>query len=396
MIKKRRKKGKTKEKKLLRLTPQEEHDMEVESLPKKEREQKIRDEKSIYRSRRKNGKIIKPGRIHSSAFPKDTTTKMWKKRNKKVKKWDKELDQHIEDGGSIKDAKAKKILENLRTSSSRELNNRFYGDKVREVQKIVVPMGNGEIPTLLDFGITFNEAKFVTEYIKDYDEVKAGYKSKILRKGMKKNEIDELINETLSNPNVATAIKNVVHNQIQRTLVTADRTITQISKMAFSDPIEMFKDDGSNSLKDMYDIPPALRVCISQMEHKTVFSGRGADRRVTGHITKIKLHDSLKALQVLLKDIREKTNKATKQINQFNIYGPSNFNLQDRISELDNKELDILLKLSGNKKEDLAIPEKTSENKDEEASVFDMIKSENKDLYTIDDLKDIEQCNLDK
>lgn len=314
-------------------------------------------------------------------------------------KLNKELDKYILEGGSIKDKKAKIILDELRVSGSQKLRETCYSDKLRKLNEVVVPLGNGETPTLLDFGITFREAKFVTEYIKDYDELKAGYTSKIIRKGMKKNEIDELINETLKNPNVATAIQNVVQNQIQRTLITADRTVAQISKMAFCDPIDLYTDDTSGRLRPMHEIPQALRVCINTIEHKTVFSGRGDSRVVTGYITKIKMHDSLKALQVILKDIRDKTGKAAKQLNQFNIYGPSNFNLQERIGDLDDKELDLLIKLSGSTKEEvLAIPEKTGEKGEdtEDQNIFDLIKSENKDLYTINDLKDIETCNLEK
>ena len=410
MIKKRKKVKKERKGKdqivEFKLSPQEEYDLKVDALPKKERELQIRKDRLTYKDRRKNGDIVKKGTLHSSVLTHIIKNKNkthrghkdndWIVKKKEEDKVNAEFKKHIESGGSAKDKKALKILSQLRVSESKTYRETIYSKKLRELNKTVVPLGNGETPTLLDFGVTFKEAKFITTYVKDYDELKAGYESKLIIKGMKKIEIDEILNETLNNPNVATAIKSVVSTQIQRTLITADRTVSQIGKMAFCDPIDLYADGTDGQLRPMHEIPQALRVCISQMEHKTVFSGRGDNRVVTGYITKIKMHDSLKALQVLLKDIREKTNKAATQLNQFNIYGPSNFNLQERIGDLDDKELDLLIKLSGSTKEDvLAIPEKTGE-KDEDPNIFDLIKSENKDLYSLDELKDIETCNLEK
>lgn len=346
--------------------------------------------------KRVDSKIKGKGNITSKKKVIRKEVKRAEKNNRKAKKKDQDLHnvlhKHLDSGGSVKDNKAKKILKKIDTNNV--VHNRTYNTQLKEINKTRLSNENGELPSILDFGITFKEAVFVTEYVKDFDELKAGYKCKIISRSMKKEEQERIINEVLSNPNVALALKNIVQDQIQRTLITSDRTLSQIAKMAFSDPNELFNEDGT--IKDMKDIPYSLRVCISEINHKTLYDSRGRNRQRIGHLTKVKLHDSLKALQVLLKDIRERSNKTqVNKFNQFNIYGPGNMNLEARLKELDTKEMDILMKLMGVGKENEIKEALTIEGPED--AIIEMAKEgldDDVQLYGMDELKEIEQCNL--
>jgi len=383
-----------KKKKLFKPTAVDINDIEIESADNAD--EIISLHKSIRRNARKNGKLVTNKKLHSSSMIKKKKINLAKSRRIKVKNANKELNKHLRNGGSIKDEKAKKLLDVV--NNTRQIHKNRYDKQLHKIRNTTLPVGSGAVPNLLDFGITFHEAKFVAEYSKDFDELRAAKAAKIVRPGMSKSDIEYIIDKTLSNPNVANALQNVVQDQIQRTLVTSDRTITQIAKMAFADPIELYNDD--NTLKDMKDIPYAIRVCISEVTHNNLYDGHGADRRVIGQTVKVKLHDSLKALQILLKDFRDKGQKM-QNINQFNIFGPSNFNLQDRIKELSDNELDTLLKLTntGKETEIKQLPESV-EIDESEMNVIDMARKKSKEdgieLYSIDELKEIEQCSLDK
>jgi len=336
--------------------------------------------------------------------------KLRKKRNQNNKTLKKELNNHLDKGGSLKDSKAKIILSKINPVQKNDGN--AYSKKITSIKDTPIKTGSGNIPTLLDFGITYKEARFVTEFIKEYDEKKAALNAKITNKHMSKLEEERVINELLSNPNVSIALQCSIQDQVHRTLVTSDRTITQIAKMAFADPLELYEDDGSGRIKDIKDIPSALRCCISEMTHKSVYNGRGDERTVTGHLTKIKLHDSLKALTILLKDIRDKSDKMKSNINftQFNNFGPSGTNMKERLKELSNEELDILIKLSNQGVEGTmrskALPQKTDNGElneelnieDSADDIIELARAKNLEdgtqLYALNDLKDIEQQNL--
>lgn len=380
-------------------------DLSIDELPEKKRKKVLADQRSVLNSRIKKKKVVRD-RLYHSSIRKRTVKRNYKKkmelrekRAKKAKQNKRLLEVYLREGGNIKDEKAKKLMGLI--SKANRTQKHIYDKEYEKIKDTTLPIGSGEVPTLLDYGVTFQEARFITEYIKDYDEVRAATAAKLIMPAMKKTEKEEIINDIVKNPNVASALEAVVQDQIQRTLITSDRTLSQIAKMAFNDPADMFKDDGSGSLKDIKNMPKAVRACISEITHKTLYDGRGQDRQVIGFTTKIKMHDSLKALQVLLKDIRDKADKRHNKFNQFNFYGPSNFNLQDRIKDLSSSELDVLLKLANQGTEvnmkELPAPENI-QIEDPLGDVVQMAMKEEGGIPTfgIDALKEIEQCNLQK
>jgi len=295
--------------------------------------------------------------------------------------------------------KKDKIIEKLNPNRG----DVVYSKTLNKIQSTPISTKEGTIPSLLDFPLTYKEAVFIAEFLKGKNEISAARKAKLIFPGMKKEEMEKIINETLNNPNVSKALQCSFQDQIHRTLVSSDRIITQIAKIAFSDPVEMFDENGA--IKDMRDIPPAIRCCISEFTNTNIYEGRGEDRVVVGHLSKVKLHDSLKALQVILKDIRDKAKKIkgdTFNFTQYN-FGNKSASIKEELQDLSDEELDVLLKLSGQGAEaKITKAKRLKERENIEDSADDIIELakskslvDGTSLYGLDELKEIESCNLE-
>ncbi len=241
-----------------------------------------------------------------------------------------------------------------RSNLKREKLKRRLQDRVLGGNKDLLAMvgtaprvGSGAVPSILDYGITPQEAIFVANYVKFRDEHRAGRKAKLFEGKTSLKDMDEAIQRVVSNPNVAGAIRAALDDQVHRTLITSDRVLTQVAKIAFADPGDMFNKDGS--VKNIHDIPVGLRSCISEMKHSAMYEGRGADRKVVGKLTSIKLSDHLGALKALLKDISDRKNPKGLVNNFYGSVGnlQVNTNIEGVIDDLNDRELRLLVKLAG-------------------------------------------------
>lgn len=245
---------------------------------------------------------------------------------------------------------------------------------------------DGNFPSLFDFGLDYTEARFVSEWVRTNDELAAARKANIVKTTTPMSKAEQIIDDLINKPNVAQAMRAAIDDQIQRNLLTSDKILSQISKIAFADPNEMFEPDGSGTLRQMEDIPPYLRSCIKQIEHRTVYEGRGANRRNTGYITKIKLHDGLTALKTLLKEVEGKLDSKNKlQFNQYN-FGPvqNNMQLDDVLEKLSDEEINLLMKIAN-----------MGNDNEEEEEVIDASIDGVEPLYSNKELREIEKCNFD-
>lgn len=83
----------------------------------------------------------------------------------------------------------------------------------------------------------------------------------------------------------------------KRLEVSADRVLSELAKVAFSDPRKMFDDKGG--LIPIHEMDADQAAIISSIEHESIITGRGEDRGEVGMVTKIKTNDKLKALELL-------------------------------------------------------------------------------------------------
>lgn len=75
--------------------------------------------------------------------------------------------------------------------------------------------------------------------------------------------------------------------------------ITTLKMIAFSDPVDLYDDDGS--LKPISEWPESVRTAVKQIDVSEIFGGSGKDKELIGEAKKVGLIDRLKALELLMK-----------------------------------------------------------------------------------------------
>lgn len=95
------------------------------------------------------------------------------------------------------------------------------------------------------------------------------------------------------------ALKKALSERVKRTRVSADKVVRELARVAFSDLVDAFDENGR--LKDMGKIPQRLRRAIAGVEVFEEYQGSGANREFIGYTKKLKLWDKTKALESLAK-----------------------------------------------------------------------------------------------
>lgn len=81
-----------------------------------------------------------------------------------------------------------------------------------------------------------------------------------------------------------------------------DEIIEQLRAMITSDITQAFTDDGT--LKPLSQIPVGVRHWIAGMEIEELFEGRGEAREQVGILRKIKLHDKVRSIELLMRNLK--------------------------------------------------------------------------------------------
>ena len=77
----------------------------------------------------------------------------------------------------------------------------------------------------------------------------------------------------------------------------AEDTLQAISNLAHFDPRRLFDDKGN--MKDIHTLEPDVARAISGFDFVTLYDGNGDQKHAFGQLRKIRLRDSLKALEML-------------------------------------------------------------------------------------------------
>jgi len=135
-------------------------------------------------------------------------------------------------------------------------------------------------------GLNAKQRRFVSEYLVDSNATEAA-----IRSGYSKKSAHSIGHENLSKPEIRQAIDEALKAQENRTLVTADRVILELSRIALLDPKTLFDENGQ--LLPLADMPEAARRAIASIEIESPKSRPGAT------VTKIRLWDKPKALELI-------------------------------------------------------------------------------------------------
>jgi phage terminase small subunit len=146
------------------------------------------------------------------------------------------------------------------------------------------------------------EVLFVHEYLTDLDMEGAAIRARLVSDRLPQ---EDRVNQAVSifnRPSVQSYLREAMEARMARTKVTADRTVRELARMAFVDPIHLVGPDGG--VLPMGMIPEATRVCIKEFTQKPVYGEvPGGGRGVIGTEIKVKLHDKLAACTNLMKHL---------------------------------------------------------------------------------------------
>lgn len=144
--------------------------------------------------------------------------------------------------------------------------------------------------------LTPKQRRFVVEYLVDLNATQAA-----IRSGYSKRTAGSIGQENLKKPEIAAAIQEAMGSRSMRTLVTADRVLEEIARLAFSDLRGFYTDDGR--LKRPHELTADQVAALAAVESFEEYEGRGEERELIGFTRKVKLWDKRAALELLSKHL---------------------------------------------------------------------------------------------
>ena len=144
--------------------------------------------------------------------------------------------------------------------------------------------------------LTANQKIFVSEYIVDRNATRAYLES--YKSVKKENVAAQSGSALLRNPKVAAAIADALDAQQKRTEITADKTLRECGRIAFSDPRKVF--DEAGSLKPVHDFDDDTAAAVSSIEVVCKQAGGGE----VEHVHKIRFWDKNAAINNLGKHFK--------------------------------------------------------------------------------------------
>ena len=103
------------------------------------------------------------------------------------------------------------------------------------------------------------------------------------------------------NPTIRAAIEQELAKRKASTLITQERVLTELARIAFFDPRRLLDDDGNPIPLHRLDADTAA--VIGALEIEDIFEGRGDGRRPVGVVRKYKVADKMTAITNLMKHL---------------------------------------------------------------------------------------------
>lgn len=141
-------------------------------------------------------------------------------------------------------------------------------------------------------GLNDKQRLFCAEYLVDLNGTAAG-----IRAGYSERTARSIAQELLTKPEVIAKVKTLMDERSQRTQITADRVITEVAHLAFSDLRKLF--DARGAILPITEWPDDLAAAIASIEVDELFEGTGKDRVHVGYTKKVKTWDKPKSLDML-------------------------------------------------------------------------------------------------
>lgn len=121
------------------------------------------------------------------------------------------------------------------------------------------------------------------------------------------NSAEASASEILRNPKVAEAIQKGKESRRERSYITAERVLLELSRIAFFDPRKLLDDAGHPKPLDELDDDTAA--AVAGLDLLEEYRGEGKDRTFVGYVKKFKIADKNTALTNAMRHLGILTDK---------------------------------------------------------------------------------------
>jgi phage terminase small subunit len=140
--------------------------------------------------------------------------------------------------------------------------------------------------------LTVKEQRFVDEYLIDGNGARAhtaaGYRGKTMVSHSSE------ANRILKKPKVAEVVAKRREELSRRSQISQEKTLEGLARIAFADVRTVFKRDGT--MIPVSEFPDEFVHAIASIETEEKYMGKGEERRLVGHVKKLRLNDRVAAL----------------------------------------------------------------------------------------------------
>lgn len=146
--------------------------------------------------------------------------------------------------------------------------------------------------------LTAQQASFVEHYLSDQDVAQAA-----IRAGYSPQTAKVLGYKLLRKAQVQAAINAAKEAQRARSTIDADWVLARLAEQAEADIADLYDDNGD--LLPVTDWPTVWRTgLVSDVEITALYEGRGDERKLIGHVKKLKLVDRTRRLEMIGKHVQ--------------------------------------------------------------------------------------------
>lgn len=150
----------------------------------------------------------------------------------------------------------------------------------------------------LHIKLTIKEESFCQAYLKKGNKSEA-YRLSYSTKNMKPESIHVEAQKIYKRPKVTLRIKQLQDEIAERNKMTLDKVVAGIAEIATFDIAELYDEKGT--LKNIHDIPKAIRTAISGIKVTEEFQGFGPEKEIIGFTKDVKIINKLDAYKELMR-----------------------------------------------------------------------------------------------
>lgn len=139
--------------------------------------------------------------------------------------------------------------------------------------------------------------KFVNSYNKTGNITQAA-----LDAGYSKKSAHSQGSRLLKNVKVQSELKKIQTKATEKAQLSAAEVLNEIKKLAFVNLATAYNEDGT--LKSPHEMPLDVQSALQSLETNELFVGSGKNKRKIGNVSKIRLTDKVRALEMLAKHFK--------------------------------------------------------------------------------------------